>query len=50
MRSGVVLDGAAMELLEKNAIVPSLLDLRNLVGRFLSHVVRIDALRNSHNL
>lgn len=50
MRSGVVLDRVAVEILEKNAIAPSLLYLRDLIGRFFAHIFRVNSLGYAHYL
>lgn len=39
-----------MELLEKNAVIPSFLDLGDLISRLLSYFFRIDSLRHGHYL
>ena len=50
MRSGVVLDRIAVEILEKNVVAPSLLYLRDLVGSLFGHILRIYTLRHAHHL
>jgi hypothetical protein len=50
MRSGVVLDRVAVEILEKNAVAPSLLYLGDLVGRLFAHIFRIHSLWHTHHL